>query len=227
MKESNEKLMYKDIILNLNKDTHFNSSIIENTDNECHPFTDMVLKLNEYDIPLNIFEIASKICSVCNMSYQINNGGIDQYYLNCYDEDKDPCNKTDLCHYNKRKQIEFLYQLCDFGNKVFPNNIKLNENFQLFILRFREIEYYEEEITEEFICDEDEYIIDEDGNEIENPDWYEHETVVTGHEMVLSKDGSYVDNVFYEISDYFNILVELYSQYVIKQIHKALTHIDF
>lgn len=177
------------------------------------------------DIRPEAFEKAGRLFSLMNMDYQVCNGGIGQYFLNGYDEARDPFHENDVMGYDIDAQKEAFHELVAFGREIFPDRTDENDTLAKAASAFQEVHIERDaELYETIYCDEDQYIEDEEtGETIENPDYFEpYEEMY--HEDVIHGDVAFED-IFYDASDYMEELMELYAQAQCKLLARS-TH-DF
>lgn len=148
------------------------------------------------------FEAVSALNSVANMNYQICNGGLDQYFFNQYDKEREPFNPDDVKQVGKEKQVEMLRELQTFGKKVYPEKELENERLDRIISDF-DGSYYEEE-REEWYDDE----------EYEEGGYYEEEGGLNAPYDF--------DDRYYKVNNYLETLIEGYAQYLNKKIDQEV-----
>lgn len=164
------------------------------------------------------FEHASNIFSLAGMNYQVCNGGIEQYFGNTYNEARKPYHEHDVERYDLDAQKEYFAYLVRFAKDVYPERVAENAALEAACSAFRELWLEKDaENWEDIVCEEDEYIIDDDGDEIPNPDYFEEYEEMVGQEDVLHGDTGF-DDLYYKANDYLEELLELQSQLCCKQL---------
>ena len=82
-------------------------------------WTDYMRKLPfrtlENDFP-DTYDAACKIYSLLKLDYQVNNGGIEQYFYNYYHESREPYSENDTHHYDDQQL--YSYHLLSFPSKT-------------------------------------------------------------------------------------------------------------
>lgn len=158
------------------------------------------------------FEHASKLFSLANMDYQVCNGGIQQYFDNCYHEHRAPFDENDVERVDIDAQKEYFTEVVSFAKVAFPDREGENAALETACKAFQEL-WFEEDaaVTETIECDEDEYIWDDDlQEEVPNPDYFEPYDE-TNYEDVIHGDCGF-DDTFYAANDYLEELLELQAQ---------------
>lgn len=190
--QDTRKTAYKGIQL---EDLHKETRLAHSQFFDSHEGVDHLEELFDRDKALltpEQFERVSALSSVVGMNYQICNGGLEQYYFNECDKEREPFNSQDVKRLDKDAQVSMLKELLDFGREVFPEHELENERLDRVIYDFEHSAYVEEEL------DEDDFLFGE-------PD------------MFLEAPGDF-DTRYYEVSDYLENLMEGYAQYLGKAI---------
>lgn len=170
------------------------------------------------EVTPDLYKDACCLFSMMQMDYQICNGGIDQYFLNRYNEGFDPRNPDDGELYDFDEQKCTFSDYVKFAQEVFPDREAENQALLRACKAFQELDFEEDaEIFETVYCYEEEYIYDEDlDEEVPNPDYFEPYDEVY-HEDVIHNDNGF-DNIFYAANDYLEEIFELHAQLYCKQL---------
>ena len=171
----------------------------------------------------NTYEAICRIFSLLNLDYQVNNGGIEQYFYNYYHEEKEPHNETDTHHYGIDIQKEELIALVKFAETIYPNRLEENQKLQDAVDAFQycHLEEHVEEY-ETIYCDEDKYIYEDECEDwIINPAYEEPYDELVGYEDIVHDEANF-DGKHTSISPYLEELLELKSQYVVKDFVREL-----
>ena len=169
------------------------------------------------------YEAVCRIFSLLNLDYQVNNGGIEQYFYNYYHEEKEPHNETDTHHYGIDTQKEELLALVKFAETIYSNRLEENQKFQDAVDAFQycHLEEHVEEY-ETIYSDEDKYIYEEECEDwIINPAYEEPYDELVGYEDIVHDEANF-DGKHTSISPYLEELLELKSQYVVKDFVREL-----
>lgn len=163
---------------------------------------DALLARDKSSLSPDQFQAISALNSVVNMNYQICNGGLAQYYLNGYDQERAPFNADDVKQVDKANQVEMLRELHVFGKTIFPERELENERLDRIISDF-ENSHYEEEAELWYSDEENEYgeYAEEEGGLVAPYDF---------------------DRRYYKVNDYLESLIEAYAQYLDKSIEMEL-----
>ena len=156
--------------------------------------------------------------TMMQMDYQICNGGIDQYFLNRYNEGFQPKDPSEGELYDFDEQKNTFSDYVKFAQEVFPERKAENQALLKACEAFQALEFEEDaECIDTIYCDEDEYIYDEDlDDDVPNPDYFEpYEEVY--HEDVIHNDNGF-DNIFYDANEYLEEIFEIHSQLYCKQL---------
>ena len=176
----------------------------------------------EKDFP-DTYEAACRIFSLLKLDYQVNNGGLYQYFDNCYHEERKPHSENDTHHLDINIQKNEMLSLAKFAEIIYPDRTDDNRKFYEAAQAFQSC--YLDEHVEEYetiYSDADEYLYDEENDQyIENPAYEEPYEALIGYEDVV-RDEEYFDDKHTEISRYLEELLELKSQYVVKDFIREL-----
>ncbi len=170
------------------------------------------------------FEEASRICSLLNMCYQVNNGGVGQYFFNRYHENREPQNINDVERVDLEAQKETFLELVKFAASIYPERVNENQHLANAPNAFQKLEYREDEpYTETIYSDEEEYIEDPEDPEkqIKNPA-YEEPYDETYYEDVIIGENEFESLFFDYASDYMEELLEMRSQFAYLVLEKEM-----
>ena len=142
------------------------------------------------------FEQVSALSSVVSFGYQVCNGGLSQYYFNSYNKEREPFDEQDVRRVGKDEQVAMLEELLDFGREVYPEQELNNERLDRIIREF-DRSFYSEELPDDY--------------ELEYPE----------PDDFLNAPFDF-DQRYYMVSDYLEILMEGYAQYLNKEIDRSL-----
>lgn len=204
-------------LTSVNEKPSFSHSIYSSSENT--DWTDALSRIPWGDIKKKYFECfheASSIFSLLNMNYQVCNGGIDQYFFNEYDEHIAPRLKNDVAHYDIVHQKRDFHVMVSFAKEVYPERTYDNKALDAAATAFDSL-WFERNayVTETISCEEDEYILDEEtGEEILNPDYFD--AYETRRIEDIIHGGEEFEDAYYEISDYFEEILELRAQFCAK-----------
>ena len=167
------------------------------------------------------FYAAGLLSSLNNMHYQICNGGVYQYFDNGYDRYRDPYHKDDVCQYDIDEQKKAFLIYARFAREVMPWRKEENDAFTAAAETFQKVVFEENVHSYETVeCYEPEFIEDEEGNEIPNPDWFEdYEEDV--YEDVIHGEFEF-ESAHKKVISYFEEILELRAQYVCKSFVQQL-----
>lgn len=203
-------------------------------DNVGTDFLDKVCEYKRADLTSEQFDEINKLWSVVKMNYQICNGGIHQYFGNRYDEGwKSEDGETEI--WGKDEQVAMMRKLHGFACEVLPDCSVENSRLHRIIEFFDSLEY-EEGVPQYGMveCDEDEEIYDEDLEEwVPNPDYEEpYEDIVDYEDEVRTTNSAFkdysddvsskFDEEYYQVNEHLERVVELYAQFIDKNIQKEI-----
>lgn len=198
---------FNGIELTVNNNATFTTSpIYESSDIK---YTQKLESVINADTTKEQMDAVSRVFTLIKMAYQINNGGVLQYYDNGYDKGKDPYDDEDCYIYSKR-EISKIYKddIIPMVKAVYGDDSRTYEKIVTIADIWDCISYEESEISEEYyyedVWDEDieDYVTEEHIEEIESDPYVNM--------------GSEFEREFYNFTEYDSIM-EMYAEYTYKK----------
>lgn len=198
---------FNGIELTVNNNATFTTSpIYESSDIKYAQKLESVISAN---ITKEQMKAVSRVFTLIKMAYQINNGGVLQYYDNGYDKGKDPYDDEDCYIYSKR-EISKIYRddIIPMVKAVYGDDSRTYEKIMTIADMWHCVSYEEGEISEEYyyedVWDEDaeDYVTEEYVKEIESEPYVNME--------------SEFEREFYDFDEYDSIM-EMYAEYTYKK----------
>ena len=189
--------------------SHVLASISDNYKSSGVEYTQKLESVINAKITKGQMDAVSRVFTLITMAYQINNGGVLQYYDNGYDKGKDPYDDEDCYIYSKR-EISKIYRddIIPMVKAIYGDDSRTYEKIMTIADMWDCVSYEEGETSEEYyyedVWDEEtgDYVTEEHIEEIESDPYVNM--------------GSEFEREFYNFDEYDSIM-EMYAEYTYKK----------